>query len=187
MNDEDQEEEPFEVENVSEEEEALKTPTPSPEQASSPAPVPASPASVKVINLDDDDEMDAVQGGGQPPSPPQDASGGGVPPPVMGWIVRIYHKLECNTASHHRLVGVLINYYADWNAVVEYVCFKYTHPLEDTYWKTRVSIFSRDEELEAYKLEALYKHHGRRATMEDSMDDAAFEALLDLCGTALST
>jgi hypothetical protein len=46
-------------------------------------------------------------------------------------------------------VGILIAYYAEWNATVEYVCNKYTHPLEDTYWKSRVCIFPRHEEKEA--------------------------------------
>jgi hypothetical protein len=79
-------------------------------------------------------------------------------------------------------VGILIHYYANWNATVEYVCNKYTHPLEDTYWKFRVCIFPRDEEKEAYQLDRNYIHGGHRATMEDSIEDSAFEVSLGLRG-----
>jgi hypothetical protein len=36
-----------------------------------------------------------------------------VPPPPMGWTVKVYHKPGCDTALHHRLVGILIHYYVD--------------------------------------------------------------------------
>jgi hypothetical protein len=74
--------------------------------------------------------------------------------------MKVYHKPGCDTSSHHRLVGILIHYYADWNATVEYVCNEYTHPLEDTYWKSKVCIFPRDEEKEAYQLDRNYIHGG---------------------------
>jgi hypothetical protein len=79
------------------------------------APAPVLTQDVEVIELDDDgDEEDAVQGGGQPPSPPQDEpTGDSVPPPPMGWTVKVYHKPGCDTTLHHRLVGILIHYYAD--------------------------------------------------------------------------
>jgi hypothetical protein len=64
----------------------------------------------------------------------------------MGWTVKIYHKARGDAVSHHRLVGMLSAYFADWHPAVEYVCWEYTHPLEDTYWKARVSIFLKDEE-----------------------------------------
>ena len=65
---------------------------------------------------------------------------------------------------------------------MEYVCNEYTHPLEDTYWKSRVCIYIKDEENGAYQLDTNYSHWGRRATMEDSIQDAAFEACLGLYG-----
>ena len=65
---------------------------------------------------------------------------------------------------------------------MEYVCEEHTHPLEDTYWKTRACISIRDEEKEAYQLDTSYSHHARRATMEDSIEDAAAEACMGLCG-----
>jgi hypothetical protein len=43
---------------------------------------------------------------------------------------------------------------------MEYVCNEYTHPLEDTYWKSRVCIFPRDEEKEANQLDRNYIHGG---------------------------
>ena len=36
-------------------------------------------------------------------------------------------------------------YYDDWDVAVEYVYEEHTHPLEDTYWKTRVCITIKDE------------------------------------------
>jgi hypothetical protein len=75
---------------------------------------------------------------------------------------------------------MLVAYFSDWNPVVEYVCWEYTHPLEDTYWKSRASIFPRDEEKEAYQLDRMFSHQGRRATMEAGIEDAAFEACMGL-------
>ena len=65
---------------------------------------------------------------------------------------------------------------------MEYVCDEHMHPLEDTYWKTRVCIYIRDEEKEAYLLDSNYVHHAHRATIEDSIEDAATEACMGLHG-----
>ena len=65
---------------------------------------------------------------------------------------------------------------------MEYVCEEYTHPLEDTYWKTRVCLSIWDEEKEAYQLDASYSHHARSATMEDGIEDVAAEAYMGLYG-----
>ena len=46
-------------------------------------------------------------------------------------------------------MGILQTYYANWDATVEYVYNKHTHPLEDTYWKTRVCISIKYEQKEA--------------------------------------
>jgi len=63
---------------------------------------------------------------------------------------------------------------------VEYVYNEHTHPLEDTYWKTRVCISIRDGEKEAYQLDSNYAHHAHCATMEDSIEDAAAVAYMGL-------
>jgi hypothetical protein len=86
--------------------------------------------------------------------------------------MKIYHKAGGDAVSHHRLVGMLSAYFADWHPAMEYVCWEYTHLLEDTYWKTRPSIFPKDEEKGAYQLDMMYSHMGRRATMEASIEDA---------------
>ena len=65
---------------------------------------------------------------------------------------------------------------------MEYVCKEHTHPLEDTYWKTRVCISIWDEEKEAYQLDSNYAHDAHCATMEDSIEDAAVVACMGLCG-----
>ena len=65
---------------------------------------------------------------------------------------------------------------------MEYICNEHTHPLEDTYWKTRVCISIRDGEKEAYQLDSNYAHHAHCATMEDSIEDAAVVAYMGLCG-----
>ena len=105
------------------------------------------------------------------------------PTPAMGWTTKIWYKLGCESSiSHHRLMGILQTYYADWEAAVEYVCEGHTHPLEDTYWKTRACISIRDEEKEAYQLDASYSYHACCATMEDGIEDAAAEACMGLHG-----
>ena len=97
--------------------------------------------------------------------------------------MKVWYKPGYETSvSHHRLMGILQTYYADWDAAMEYVCEEHTHPLEDTYWKTRACISLRDEEKEAYQLDASYSHHARRATMEDGIEDAAAEACMGLYG-----
>jgi hypothetical protein len=133
----------------------------------------------EIIVIEDDEEEEA-NGGEQPSSPSQNKAADEVPPPPMGWIVKIYHKAGGDSISHHRLVGMLAAYFADWHPAVEYICWGYTHPLEDTYWKSRASIFPKDEEKGAYQLDRMYSHTGRRATMEASIEDAAFEASMGL-------
>jgi hypothetical protein len=87
----------------------------------------------EIIVIEDDEEEDA-DGGEQPLSPPHDeATDDDVPPPPMGWTVKIYHKSRGDSVSHRRLVGMLAAYFSNWNPAVEYVCWEYTHPLEDTY------------------------------------------------------
>ena len=108
-----------------------------------------------IVVEDDDDKEDIAQGDGQPLSPPQDdPAREDVPPPALGWTMKTYDKPGCDSsASHQRLVGILLAYYADWNASMEYVCNEYTHPLYNTYWKSRACIYIKDEEKGAY-------HHG---------------------------
>ena len=65
---------------------------------------------------------------------------------------------------------------------MKYVCEEHTHPLEDTYWKTRVCISIKDEQKGAYQLDSNYVHHAHYATMEDSIEDAAAEACIGLRG-----
>jgi len=88
---------------------------------------------VEVVVLSDDDVEDVVQ---------EDQ-----PTPTMGWTTKIWYKPGCESSiSHHRLMGILQTYYADWDAAVEYVYEEHMHPLEDTYWKTRVCISIHDGE-----------------------------------------
>ena len=85
---------------------------------------------VEVVVLSDDEE-EAVQ---------EDE-----PIPPLGWTTKVWYKPRCESSiSHHRLMGILQTYYADWDAIVEYVYNERMHPLEDTYWKTRVCISIRD-------------------------------------------
>ena len=92
------------------------------------------PKEVEVVLLsdDDDEEEDAVE---------EDES---IPP--LGWMTKVWYKPGCESSiSHHRLMSLLQTYYGDWDAAVEYICNEHTHPLEDTYWKTRVCISIKDE------------------------------------------
>ena len=65
---------------------------------------------------------------------------------------------------------------------MEYIYNEHTHPLEDTYWKTRVCISIRDEQKDAYQLDSNYAHHTHCATKEDSIEDAAAVACMGLRG-----
>ena len=97
------------------------------------------------------------------------------PTPTIGWTTKIWYKPGCESSVlQNRLMGILQTYYADWDAAVEYVYTERTHPLEDTYWKTRVCISIRDEQKDAYQLDSNYAHHAHYATMEDSIEDAAY-------------
>jgi hypothetical protein len=134
-----------------------------------------------IIDEDDDDDDEEVLSGGQPPSPPQDvAAGGDAPPPPIGWTLIIHNKHEHDGDFHHRLAVLLSIYYPDLRPAVNYVSREYTHPHEDTYWKTSVWILIKDVEKDSFVLDRSYRHMGHRATMEASLDDAAFEAYLGL-------
>ena len=99
----------------------------------------------------------------------------------MGWTKENYTKLENNTSeSHTRLVGMLHPYYPDIETRVEYFYEENKHPLEDTYWKFRVCISIWDEAKGSFRVYSVYNHRVSRATMEESMDDVAFEAYLGL-------
>jgi len=80
----------------------------------------------------------------------------------MGWTERILQDPECNVNMHQRLVELLTDHYADWNASVHYTCSRFTHPLENTYWKTVVTISAWNEELKANEVEIAHRHMGRR-------------------------
>jgi hypothetical protein len=98
----------------------------------------------------------------------------------MGWITRIHHKSSHDTPSHHRLGDILNAYFTDWDPAIEYVCWEHKHPLEATYWKCSVRIFVKNNELGTFLLDRCFSHSGRRATIEDGIEDAAFEACLGL-------
>ena len=130
--------EPHEEEEPHEQEVDSPTPAPSPKLFQE-EPEEEEPKEVEVILLsdDDDDEEDAIQ---------EDE-----PIPPLGWTTKVWYKLGCESSiSHHRLVGILQTYYANWDAAVDYVYNEHTHPLEVTYWKTRVCISIKDEQKEAY-------------------------------------
>ena len=73
---------------------------------------------IEVKDDEDDEEEDeetVAQGGGQAPSPSQDdPAKENVVLPAIGWTMKTYDKPGCDSsASHHRLVGILLAYYAD--------------------------------------------------------------------------
>ena len=158
----------------------MPSPTPEPEEEEEIEPMEEIPQ--EIIDVSSDEEQDVDQGDGQPPSLSQDGSSGSVPPPSMGWTERILQDPECNVHTHQRLVALLTNHYADWNASVHYTCSRFTHPLENTYWKTVVTISAWNEELKASEVEIAHRHMGRRATMEHSIEDAAYHAWVTLRG-----
>ena len=114
--------EPCEEEESQEQEVDSPAPTPMPKPFQE-EPKEEEPKEVEVVLLsddDDDEEEDAIE---------EDEL---IPP--LGWTTKVSYKPGCETfVSHHRLIGILQTYYGDWDAAVEYVCNKHTHPLEDTY------------------------------------------------------
>jgi len=146
----------------------LDSPTlPTPE--STPEPAHDDPQEVEIIDLSENEDEDIVE---------EDE-----PIPPLGWTTKVWYKPGCEySVSHHRLLSLLQTYYSDWDAAVEYACEEHAHPLEDTYWKVRVCITIKDEQKDAYQLDSNYAHHGHRATMEDSIEDAAAEACIGLRG-----
>jgi hypothetical protein len=71
-------------------------------------------------------------------------------------------------------------YYSDMETVVEYFYEENKHPLEDTYWNSRVCISIYDEAKGAFCVYSVYNNMVSHATMEESMDDVAFEAYMGL-------
>ena len=111
--------EPREEEESQEQEVDSLAPTPTPEPFQE-EPEEEEPKKVEVVVLSNEEEEDIVQ---------EDQ-----PTPAMGWTTKIWYMLGCESSvSHHRLMGILQTYYADWDAAMEYVCEEHTHPLEDTY------------------------------------------------------
>ena len=99
----------------------------------------------------------------------------------MGWTKEKYTKLGNNVSeSHARLMGLLQAYNSDMETAVEYFFEENKHPLEDTYWKSRVCISVWDEAKRAFRVYSVYNHRVSHATMKESMDDAAFEAYMGL-------
>jgi len=77
-------------------------------------------------------------------------------------------------------MGLLQAYNSDMETAVEYFFEENKHPLEDTYWKSRVCISIWDEAKRAFRVYLVYNHRISRATMEESIDDADFEAYMGL-------
>ncbi|KAJ1270455.1 hypothetical protein BS78_06G053300 [Paspalum vaginatum] len=103
------------------------------------------------------------------------------PQEEMGWTCTKYAKTR-DTANyaHGQLMDLLHAYHPSPKYAVEYFCKEYKHPLENTYRKTKMCIYGRDEKINAFEVDRLYRHYASRSTLEESMEDAAFEAFLDL-------
>ena len=71
---------------------------------------------------------------------------------------------------------VLVCYYFDLCPAVQYCCTEYRHPHEATYWKTDLFVTGWDEARKAHRVETSHTHLVSCATMEESMEDAAYEA-----------
>ena len=112
--------EPHEEEEPQEQDVDSPAPTPMPEPFQK-VPEEEESEEVEVVVLsDDEEEEDAIQ---------EDQ-----PTPAMGWTTKIWYKPGCESSIlHHRLMGILQTYYADWDTTLKYVCNEHTHPLEDTY------------------------------------------------------
>ena len=66
-------------------------------------------------------------------------------------------------------MGLLQAYNSDTETAVEYFFEENKHPLEDTYWKSRVCSSVWDEAKRAFRVYSVYNHRVSRATMEENM------------------
>lgn len=91
--------------------------------------------------------------------------------------------MDCHTRAHLRLEGLLLQDYEDWgNVKLEYICYRFTHPLAPTHWKAILELSIYDFVTASWEVESRFTHQGVRATMDHSMDDAAHGAWLNLHG-----
>jgi hypothetical protein len=58
-----------------------------------------------------------------------------------GWTrMYIYEHAPATTYHHTLLCNMLLDYYPDMHANIQYYCAEYTHPTEATYWKTELTV-----------------------------------------------
>ena len=102
----------------------------------------------------------------------------------VGWTKEFYFKRGDDTAYFHSLLmTVLVCYYSDLYPTVQYHCTEYRHPQEASYWKTDLFVTSWDEARKARMVETSHTHLVSRATVEESMEDAAHLAYMLPCPT----
>ena len=99
--------------------------------------------------------------------------------PRMGWTEELYFKdPEADAFFHDLLVKTLENYYPDLQATLEYRSTEHRHPLMSSYWDTELWIKSVANNKKARKVESIHTTRVSRATVERSMADAAYNALV---------
>ena len=107
---------------------------------------------------------------------------GGNHPLGVWWTKEFYFKRGDDTAYFPSLLmTVLVCYYSDLYPTVQYHCTEYRHPHEATYWKRDLFVTAWDEDRKARRVETSHTHLVSHATMEESMEDAAYEAYMIYC------
>jgi hypothetical protein len=94
-----------------------------------------------------------------------------------GWTRTYIYKHTPATAYHHTLLrNMLLDYYPDMHASIQYYCAEYTHPTEATYWKTELTVTAWKDSKGGRVVDTIHGHTSKHAHAFDSMEGAAQEA-----------
>jgi hypothetical protein len=105
---------------------------------------------------------------------------------VMGWTTKHHIMVpKADVFFYDMLTRTLDNYYYDWEAMLEYHCKEYSHPLMGSYWETELWVKTMDFTTKEPKVESKFITRVSRATVETSMEDVAYNAFVYYHGLRL--
>ena len=103
--------------------------------------------------------------------------------PQVGWTSEVHFKAPQDDAFFHDLLTrTLATYNEDLQAKLEYRSVEHRHPLMRAHWDTELRVKSLDATTKTYKMETFHYGLVSRDTAEQSMEDAAYNALVHYLG-----
>jgi len=97
----------------------------------------------------------------------------------MGWTTVVWFLESDPKAFFHELLVLALNrYYSDLHATLEYYCIEHRHPLRRSHWDTELIIKTIDATKGIRRMESKHLSRVSRATANNSMADAACQALV---------